>query len=154
MSNSDGCVAGLTRSDADAILKLCDEDLPITHLTLTASGGAQYGVDGHLLKLVITRDVEADLRHQVWRDLKPAVDVDPLGLTFFLRDIPEGGVMTQLGHQSLGVIVAALASAVGTLVLLVLVDKTLGLKLDERRELAGLDHALHGEHGYGMLNPN
>ena len=80
--------------------------------------------------------------------------VGAIGLTFFLRDVPEGGVMTQLGHQSLGVIVAALASAVGTLVLLVLVDKTLGLKLDERRELAGLDHALHGEHGYGMLNPN
>ena len=80
--------------------------------------------------------------------------VGAIGLTFFLRDIPEGGLMTQLGHQGLGVLVAALASAVGTLVLLVLVDKTVGLKLDERRELAGLDHALHGEHGYGMLNPN
>ena len=80
--------------------------------------------------------------------------VGAIGLTFLLRDVPDGGVLTQLGHQSLGVLVAALFSAIGTIVLLVLVDKTFGLKLDERRELAGLDHSLHGEHGYGMLNPN
>ena len=80
--------------------------------------------------------------------------IGAVGLTFFLRDVPEGGLMVQLGHQFAGVAVAAIASAVGSFVLLVAVDKTLGLKLDERRELAGLDHSLHGEHGYGMLNPN
>ena len=80
--------------------------------------------------------------------------IGAIGLTFFLRDIPEGGISTQLWHQSLGVVVAMVASAIGTYILLLAVDKTLGLKLDERRELAGLDHSLHGEHGYGMLNPN
>ena len=80
--------------------------------------------------------------------------VGAIGLTFVLREVPEHGVMTQLGHQALGVVVAVVASAVGTLILLVLVDKTVGLKLDEKKELAGLDHSLHGEHGYGMLNPN
>ena len=80
--------------------------------------------------------------------------IGAVGLTFFLRDVPEGGLMVQLGHQFAGVAVAAIASAVGSFILLIAVDKTLGLKLDERRELAGLDHSLHGEHGYGMLNPN
>ena len=80
--------------------------------------------------------------------------VGAIGLTFMLREVPEHGVMTQLWHQSLGVIVAMIASAVGTLILLVVVDKIFGLKLDEQKELAGLDHSLHGEHGYGMLNPN
>jgi len=80
--------------------------------------------------------------------------IGAVGLTFLLRDVPEAGIGTQLGHQLAGVAVAMVASAIGTLVLLVLVDKTIGLKLDERRELAGLDHSLHGEHGYGLLNPN
>ena len=80
--------------------------------------------------------------------------VGAIGLTFLLRDVPEAGLMTQLGHQTAGVVVAALASAIGTFILLIVVDKTVGLKLDERRELAGLDHSLHGEHGYGMLSPN
>jgi Amt family ammonium transporter len=80
--------------------------------------------------------------------------VGAIGLTFFLRDVPEAGLMTQLGHQAAGVGVAILASAIGTILLLILVEKTVGLKLDERQELAGLDHSLHGEYGYGMINPN
>jgi len=80
--------------------------------------------------------------------------IGAIGLTFFLRDVPDAGVMVQLGHQAAGVAVAIAASAVGTIVLVWAVDKTIGFKLDERRELAGLDHSLHGEHGYGMLNPS
>jgi Amt family ammonium transporter len=41
-----------------------------------------------------------------------------------------------------------------TLVLVVIVDKTVGFKLGEADELAGMDHALHREHGYGLLNLN
>ena len=78
--------------------------------------------------------------------------VGAIGLTFFLRDVPEAGMMSQLGHQVLGVIVAIVASAIGTLVLLVLLIR-FGI-VDERLELAGMDHSLHGEYGYGMLNPN
>lgn len=80
--------------------------------------------------------------------------IGALGLTFFLRDVPEGGIWVQFGHQVMGVLVAGAASAVGTLVLLVLVEKTVGLRLEERGELAGMDHSMHGEHGYGLLNPN
>ena len=80
--------------------------------------------------------------------------VGALGLTFFLREVPEHGLWVQLGHQALGVLVAGVASAVGTLILLVLVEKTVGLRLAERGELAGMDHAVHGESGYGLLNPN
>ena len=80
--------------------------------------------------------------------------VGALGLVLFLRDVPEGGVLVQFGHQAMGVLVAAAASAVGTIVLLVLVEKTVGFRLEERGELAGLDHSVHGEHGYGYLNPN
>lgn len=80
--------------------------------------------------------------------------VGAIGLTFVLRDVPEGGIATQLGHQAAGVGVSMLASAVGTYVLLVLVEKTVGLRLQEAPELAGMDHSLHGEHGYGMLNPS
>ena len=80
--------------------------------------------------------------------------VGAIGLTFLLRDAPAGGLGTQLGHQAAGVGVAIAFAAIGTLILVWVIDKTIGLKLDERRELAGLDHSLHGEHGYGMLNPN
>ncbi|MCA9547942.1 MAG: ammonium transporter, partial [Myxococcales bacterium] len=77
-----------------------------------------------------------------------------IGLTFFLRDTPEHGLATQLWFQVKGVLVAGGLSAVATLLLLVLVDKTVGLRLPHREELAGMDHALHGEHGYGLMNVN
>ncbi len=77
-----------------------------------------------------------------------------IGLTFVLRDTPEHGLWTQLWFQVKGVLVAGGLSAVATLVLLVLVDKTIGLRLPPREELAGMDHALHGEHGYGLTNVN
>ncbi|MFI4859624.1 MAG: ammonium transporter [Phycisphaerales bacterium JB063] len=85
--------------------------------------------------------------------------VGAIGLTFVLRDMPEGGMFgaawfTQLWHQVEGVGIAIVFSAVVTLVLLILVDKTLGLKLSDQGERAGMDHELHGEHGYGLLNLN
>ena len=63
-------------------------------------------------------------------------------------------VMGQLMVQ-LGAVGATLAYAsVLTLVLVVLVEKTVGFKLGEADEMAGMDHALHREHGYGLLNLN
>jgi Amt family ammonium transporter len=41
-----------------------------------------------------------------------------------------------------------------TYILLVIVQRTIGLRLDARAEHAGMDHQLHGEHGYGLLNLN
>ena len=45
-------------------------------------------------------------------------------------------------------------AAVITIVLVVLVQKVFGLRLGTTGEMAGMDHELHGEHGYGLLNLN
>ncbi len=81
--------------------------------------------------------------------------VGAIGLTFLLR--PQDGrppFMEQLWHQTAGVLVSVLYAGVMTLVLVVLVDKTLGLRLGTDAERAGMDHELHGETGYGLLNLN
>jgi Amt family ammonium transporter len=63
-------------------------------------------------------------------------------------------VMGQLMVQ-LGAVGATLAYAsVLTLAIVVLVEKTVGFRLGEADEMAGMDHALHREHGYGLLNLN
>ena len=41
-----------------------------------------------------------------------------------------------------------------TLILVVLVEKVIGLRIKAEDEMGGLDHVCHGEHGYGMLSPN
>ena len=78
-------------------------------------------------------------------------------LTFFIRDgdMPaDRSISSQLGVQLLGVVATILYAGIVSIVLLVLVNKTLGLRIDETSEMAGLDHSLHGEHGYGLLNLN
>jgi len=77
-----------------------------------------------------------------------------IGLAFFLRDVPEHGVATQLWFQIKGMLVSIGMAAVVTLILLVLIDKTIGFRIDQVGEKAGMDHDLHGEHGYGLLNLN
>jgi Amt family ammonium transporter len=56
----------------------------------------------------------------------------------------------QLLNQAAGVAIAWVLSAVGTLVLLVLVDKTIGLRVSAEDEAAGLDLSQHGEEGYDL----
>ncbi len=89
--------------------------------------------------------------------------IGAVGLTFFLRpatvvDFQEGDpawtLLGQLQIQATAVGIALAYAAVMSLVLIVLVDKTLGMRLDEKREMAGMDHSLHGEQGYGLLNLN
>ena len=78
-------------------------------------------------------------------------------LTFFIRavDMPAGrDVISQLGVQLLGVAVTIAFAAGVTIVLVVLVEKLFGFRLGARGEQAGMDHELHGEHGYGLLNLN
>lgn len=77
-----------------------------------------------------------------------------LGLTFFLRNAPDHGLATQFWFQAKGMLVSIGLSAVATLIIVILIDKTIGLKLDDRGQQAGMDHTLHGEHGYGLLNLN
>ncbi|GAB4193312.1 MAG: ammonium transporter [Phycisphaeraceae bacterium] len=80
--------------------------------------------------------------------------VGAVGLAFVLREIPEHGFATQLWYQIKGVGVSVIYAGVVSLLLVVLVDKTVGLRLSDKDEMAGMDHALHGEHGFGMLNLN
>ncbi|MEZ4266341.1 MAG: ammonium transporter [Myxococcota bacterium] len=81
-------------------------------------------------------------------------------LTFFLRPAWVSGqaegwtLMHQLFVQLEGVLVSVGYAGIMTIVLVVLVDRTVGLRVSESEEMAGLDESLHGEHGYGLLNPN
>jgi Amt family ammonium transporter len=76
--------------------------------------------------------------------------VGAIGLVFFLRAVPDHGVGTQLWYQVKGVLVSCGISAVATLVLLVIVEKTVGLRMSGADEQLGMDQALHGERGYDI----
>ena len=81
-----------------------------------------------------------------------------LCLSFFIRPAQLLQMHTTHWHQFLvqayAVAIATVGCAVISLLLLVLVEKTVGLRLSEDDEMAGMDHALHGEYGFGLLNPN
>jgi len=53
-------------------------------------------------------------------------------------------------NQAAGVAIAWTLSGVGTLLLLFLVDKIIGLRLSPEDENAGLDLSQHGEEGYDL----
>ena len=82
--------------------------------------------------------------------------VGAIFLTFMLRPGRLGDVslLKQLWVQAEGCIISVVVSGIVTLILLILVDKTVGLRLSDKDEMAGMDHSLHGEHGYGLLNLN
>jgi len=56
----------------------------------------------------------------------------------------------QVLNQAGGVAIAWVLSAVGTVVLLFLVDKTIGLRVSTDEETQGLDLSQHGEEGYDL----
>jgi Amt family ammonium transporter len=65
--------------------------------------------------------------------------------------LPSGlldGNWHQLGNQFVGVLIAWGLAIVGTVVILFLVDKTIGLRVSEDHEVTGLDVTQHGEEGY------
>ncbi len=59
-----------------------------------------------------------------------------------------GGGFDQLGRQALGLAVVAPYSFIVTFVILKVLDLTMGIKIDEEGEEAGMDVAEHGERGY------
>ncbi len=82
--------------------------------------------------------------------------IGAIGLVLFLRDGPAIGAegwLHQVWVQVEGVGITIIGAGIATLVLLFIVDKIVGLRLHDNGEMAGLDHELHGEHGYGLLNP-
>ena len=60
------------------------------------------------------------------------------------------GNARQLLNQAGGVLIAWVLAAVGTFVLLKLVDLTVGLRVTAEQESTGLDLTLHGEEGYSL----
>jgi len=80
--------------------------------------------------------------------------VGAVGLSFLLREVPVHGFATQLWYQVEGVVVSVGYSLVLTLLICVCVEKVFGLRMKREDEMAGMDHSLHREHGYGLLNPN
>jgi Amt family ammonium transporter len=89
--------------------------------------------------------------------------VGAIFLTFFIRDswmadaaaINEGwGTLDQLWVQTQAVLIAIAYSAIGTLVILFVVNKFIPIRSSAEAEMKGLDNYYHGERGYGMINPS
>ena len=62
------------------------------------------------------------------------------------------GGWSQFLIQIKGVVIAIALSAVGTGVLVWLIDRTIGLRASDEDQLVGLDHSQHGEVGYGLTH--
>ena len=69
------------------------------------------------------------------------------------KGVATGGIDGNWGqvlHQFAGVGIAWSISIVGTIILLFVVDKTVGLRVTAEQEMAGLDLSQHGEEGYNL----
>ena len=69
------------------------------------------------------------------------------------KTLPSGlieGNTGQLTNQMIGALIAVALSVVGTYILLVLVDKVIGLRVSGEDETQGLDLTQHGEDGYNF----
>jgi Amt family ammonium transporter len=78
-----------------------------------------------------------------------------IGLALVLRPgTIDVSVPHQLWVQTEGCLVSLGYSAGMTLLLLVFVEKLFGFRLSASEEKAGMDHSLHSERGYGLLNLN
>jgi Amt family ammonium transporter len=65
--------------------------------------------------------------------------------------LPSGmieGNFHQVLNQSVGIAIAWVLAIVGTLVILKIVDVTIGLRVSQEHEVMGLDLSQHGEEGY------
>jgi ammonium transporter, Amt family len=89
--------------------------------------------------------------------------VGAIFLTFFIRDSwmndaiklnADWGTMKQLGVQAMAVVIAIAYSAIGTWIIMFVLNKLVPLRSTSEAEMKGLDNFYHGERGYGMVNPN
>jgi ammonium transporter, Amt family len=89
--------------------------------------------------------------------------VGAICLTFFIRDSwmagaaatkPGWGMLDQLWVQVSAVFFAIAYSAIGTFIILFVVNKIVKIRSSEEGEMKGLDNYYHGERGYGMINPS
>lgn len=65
-----------------------------------------------------------------------------------IEGLIHGGGFDQLGRQALGVLIVAPYSFVVSFIILKVLDLTVGIRMDEEDEEAGMDVAEHGERGY------
>ncbi|MBU0767616.1 MAG: ammonium transporter [Proteobacteria bacterium] len=87
-----------------------------------------------------------------------------LMLSFFIRDSwmqsaassvnGSWSYFNQLTIQLLGMGATIVMAVVGTVIIVFVVEKTLGFRIEEQKEIEGLDQSLHGEHGYGLVYPD
>ncbi len=61
------------------------------------------------------------------------------------------GNFSQVGVQVIGIVAAAAYSFVVTYGLVLLIEKTMGFRVDEEAEEMGLDNSQHGETGYNLV---
>ena len=89
--------------------------------------------------------------------------IGAVGLVFFIRNswwvdagtkVAGWGIAQQLRVQLTAVGATIAYAAVMTLILGFIVEKVVGFRLKEADEKSGMDHVLHGEHGYGLSNLN
>jgi Amt family ammonium transporter len=89
--------------------------------------------------------------------------IGAIGLVFFIRPawwaeagakVPGWGISNQLKVQLTAVGATIVFAGLMTLVIGFIVEKTIGFRLKESDEKGGMDHALHGERGYGLNNLN
>jgi Amt family ammonium transporter len=95
--------------------------------------GAGGTIGALLTGIFATRDI-----NPIFKD--PGGTAMPVGLL--------DGNAGQIGNQLVGIVLAWVLAAVGTLVILKVVDLAVGLRVPEEHEIQGLDLALHGEEGY------
>jgi Amt family ammonium transporter len=87
-----------------------------------------------------------------------------LMLSFFIRDSwmksaassanGSWSYFNQLTIQLLGIAATIALAVIGTAVIVFIVEKTIGFRIEEQKEIEGLDQSLHGEHGYGLVYPD
>ena len=87
-----------------------------------------------------------------------------LMLSFFIRDSwmqsaassvnGSWSYFNQLTIQLLGMGATIVMAVVGTVIIVFVVEKTIGFRIEEQKEIEGLDQSLHGEHGYGLVYPD
>jgi Amt family ammonium transporter len=65
-----------------------------------------------------------------------------------VEGLTNGGGLDQLGRQAIGVAVVAPYSFIVTFVILKVLDLTVGIRLNDEDEVAGLDVSQHGERAY------
>jgi len=93
---------------------------------------------GGTLGAILTGIFATNAVNPIFKDAKGAV-------------LPSGGVdgnWHQVLNQLVGVAIAWVLAAVGTIILLKLIDMTLGLRVTAEQEAEGLDLNQHGEEGY------